>query len=868
MSHLRSGYQPGELLNNNQLIVLQEALRGGMGEVYRCRETRSGAIVAVKMIRNDLRGSTLTARLLKQEATNWLEIGKQRNIVQFISLLHFDSRFAMLSEWIEPDGSGRTSLVDWLRSRPLPLQETLDFAMDIGRGLDHAQIKVPGIVHRDLKPSNVLIGWTGFFRGLESQSTPERVYEHVAKINDWGLATVTEEVLRDQLFPRKAHMQGTPLYKAPEQWIGRQSDARTDVYALGCILFEMLTGRVPFGGTTSEQLERAHIGGRIPRLPATIQQSKSLQAIVDRCLAKDNAERYDYPMQLVFELARIYEDVYEKTPRGVESDAVILDATYSANRGNAYFSLGQDQKALECYEEALESEPTLSDAHLGCAIVYLNRGDYQRAIEKFDIAIGIDPKVAQFYANRGIASRRLKNFEAALSDFSKAIELDPTYNPVYANRGNLYLATGDLDRALADYIKAIELAPGESMFFHNRGLIYKRLGQQERALEDLTEAIRLEPTDPQYYLDRAEISAFLNKEPEAISDCTKAIDQDPTFIDAFCLRSDLYRRLGAEEKADRDDEMIVRLRSRRVDTDVFSKLETIHDLLHEVDRLRDLHLFHQAIDVATSAIAQYPMSAKAYLERGTIFNRLDCFEDAVADFTRVLELDTHQETVFAHRGEAYMGLGQNELAIHDLDVAIARDPSDSRSYFNRALGRQRLGQLELADQDYTAAIDCDPDYHRAYNNRGFVREGLGDERSAIADFEKACQLDPEDADYFVSVAAFYTQRGKLIEAVPYVERAFWLGDEEAAALALNLRKKLGYVPPEDEDPVMVGLQLLSEAVSSEDVRRSIMECPFMSTRLFLKLIQSAVSRGDATSVEFAPQYRWLCEILETPGIDT
>ena len=194
---------------NQQFLVLQEALVGGMGEVYKCKEENAGATVAVKVLRQERTRSPLIYNLLKQEAATWLELGKQRNIVLFHSVLVSDSDLAVVSEWIEPDTQGRSRLVDWLGNGPLPLQVSLDFAMDIARGLLHAQTKVPGVVHRDLKPSNILIGWTHFYRGLLSGSAPVQVREQVAKIGDWGLATVADEAERHEIWPRRTNMVGT-----------------------------------------------------------------------------------------------------------------------------------------------------------------------------------------------------------------------------------------------------------------------------------------------------------------------------------------------------------------------------------------------------------------------------------------------------------------------------------------------------------------------------------------------------------------------------------------------------------------------------------------------------------------------------------
>lgn len=181
------------------------------------------------------------------------------------------------------------------------------------------------------------------------------VREQVAKINDWGLAKVSIEAEKRGIRFRNTCGGGTPLYMAPEQWHGLSVDSRTDVYALGCLLYEMLTGRPPYGGSTPEALMRGHTAGPIPAIPAYLPQREELQNILAGCLAKDPKERYSDVWYLFNQLVDIYIAEFESKPRAAESDVVTYSAGEMYSRGLAYRSLGKEDQALRCVDEALHA---------------------------------------------------------------------------------------------------------------------------------------------------------------------------------------------------------------------------------------------------------------------------------------------------------------------------------------------------------------------------------------------------------------------------------------------------------------------------------------------------------------------------------
>ena len=173
----------------------------------------------------------------------------------------------------------------------------------------------------------------------------------------------------------------------------------------------------------------------------------------------------------------------------------------------------------------------------------------------------------------------------------------------------------------------------------------------------------------------------------------------------------------------------------------------------------------------------------------------------------------------------------------------------------------RLGRTTESDRDYTNAIQNAPDNHRAYYNRGLIRQKAKKEESALADFAVAYRLDPNDPDYCVGVGSIYYNRGQLQAAAPYFEQAFWLGDQEAAVIVQQLRRRLGYEPSPKEDPVHTSLQLFLAASSQQDMRRAVMKCPFMSTKTFLTVAREMAADGSKLKHDAIPRLAWLYEVV-------
>jgi len=272
---------------------------GGMGEVYKARDTRIDRTVAIKVLRPELSADPVNRARLRREAR---AIGRLNH--PHICVLHDvsceDGTDFLVLEFVEGD-----TLDQSLQRGPLPLDRVLRYAIEIADALDHAHRH--GIVHRDLKPSNIVLTSSG------------------VKLLDFGIArwhaaefTLVFSTSTTQT--DEARIVGTPNYMAPEQIEGKSLDARTDIFAFGCVLYEMLTARKAFEGGSSAMVLAA-ILEREPPLATLVRPGTPalIDHIVKRCLARNPDDRW----RAAHDIRLALEGSYNHSSASVDAEAVV-----------------------------------------------------------------------------------------------------------------------------------------------------------------------------------------------------------------------------------------------------------------------------------------------------------------------------------------------------------------------------------------------------------------------------------------------------------------------------------------------------------------------------------------------------------------
>src|ERR1700688_915551 len=266
---------PGRRLGPYEILTAIGA--GGMGEVYKARDTRLDRIVAIKVLSADLADRADLRERFEREAKAIASLNHP-HICTLYDVGHEDGTDFLVMEYLEGE-----TLAQRLSKGPLPLEEVLQYAIEIADALDKAHRK--GITHRDLKPGNIMLTKSG------------------TKLLDFGLAKLKQEVAPTtsvSQLPTMANaitgegtILGTLQYMAPEQVEAKEVDARTDIFAFGAVVYEMATGKRAFQGKTSASIMAKILEAEPPSM-ASLQPMTppALDRVVKRCLAKEPDDRW------------------------------------------------------------------------------------------------------------------------------------------------------------------------------------------------------------------------------------------------------------------------------------------------------------------------------------------------------------------------------------------------------------------------------------------------------------------------------------------------------------------------------------------------------------------------------------------------
>lgn len=253
-------------------VVESTRYRGSVATLYRAREARTGAAAALKVMRPQYTAARGALRRFQQEAETLRRL-RHPHIVDVLEQGTLaDGRPFIAMEWLE----GRDIAAELAARGPYSAHEALELLEQVGSALKAAH--GAGVIHRDLKAQNVVV--------RAGSAGP------VVKLVDFGVAKLLAPEEPGTAATSTGLVLGTPLSMAPEQIRGETPDARTDLYGLGVLLYQLVTGRPPYQGTTQVELEEQHLHAPVPRASERAPVPAALDAVVARCLEKRREARY------------------------------------------------------------------------------------------------------------------------------------------------------------------------------------------------------------------------------------------------------------------------------------------------------------------------------------------------------------------------------------------------------------------------------------------------------------------------------------------------------------------------------------------------------------------------------------------------
>src|SRR5262245_39636884 len=278
----------GEMVGVYRLI--KELGRGGMGTVYLAYDTRLGRRAALKLLPSHLVNNPERVRRFQREARAASQLNHP-NIITIYDFGQENGPHFIVSEYVD----GRT-LRNFVGGPDVSLKQILDLGVQVASALEAAHAE--GIVHRDIKPENIMLRPDGYAKvldfGLAKLTEPESGSDEVQTDISWA---------RSDFETRTGMVLGTVNYMSPEQARGQKVDGRSDLFSLGVVLYELITGHRPFGGETWHHTIVAITDAEPPPITSDVQGAPAaLQEIINRVLSKDRKERYQTARALLADL--------------------------------------------------------------------------------------------------------------------------------------------------------------------------------------------------------------------------------------------------------------------------------------------------------------------------------------------------------------------------------------------------------------------------------------------------------------------------------------------------------------------------------------------------------------------------------------
>jgi serine/threonine protein kinase len=531
---------------------------GGFGEVWRARNPLLSSVppVALKFCLDPA-----AAQYLRNEAAVLDRVMRQGRHPGIIALQHtYLSAETPCLEYELVAGGDLAGLIhEWHRSTPKPASVDISRTFrELAEVVAFAHVQGPPIVHRDLKPANV----------LRQLGTNGAVQLKVADFGIGGVATrqaimqQTRGTSRGMFLVSALRGSCTPLYASPQQLRGEAPDPRDDVYALGVIWYQMLTGDLTSGRPGGTRWHRRLSEQGMPA---------EMVEVLGECFEDSPDDRIADAGVLTHRLGALLSGEAKTPVKDSRPVAVTVEpATPPArtvHQPAEYGELDYLQKkrslehALAEYDDAIRRWPEDALAWSKRGETHRLLGKQEQAIRDCTEAIRLDSRLGAAYATRGSAYRMMSQLDLAIADCSWAISLDPQNVLAWYNRGEACRLKGELERSIADCTEALRLDPAYTWAYGTRGAALRQKGELTRAIADLDENIRLDPAYAWAWAVRGEAYRLKADFERAIADCTEALRLQPGYSLAYATRGAAFRQKGDFATAEADLLQALRLRS-------------------------------------------------------------------------------------------------------------------------------------------------------------------------------------------------------------------------------------------------------------------------------------------------------------------
>jgi len=739
--------------------IIEKLGEGGMGVVYKAEDTKLKRTVTLKFIRTQTMEAAEEKTRFVREAQAAAALDHP-NICTIYEIDEVEGKTFIAMAYIKGQ-----SLNDKVKSAPLRLEEALDIGMQVAQGLQEAHEK--GVFHRDIKGSNIMVTDKG-----------------QAKIMDFGIAKLAggTEITKPATF------MGTVAYMSPEQASAKPLDHRTDIWSLGVVLYEMLTGQIPFKGV-HEQVILHSILNKNPE-PITSLRSGvplELEAIVNKCLEKDSTERYQTSADLIADLKRLNRDMTTgKTsmaaatatyptptatlPRpfpqllrriAIPAGAVILalifllvlPPTRKVVQNWLGFEIIPAEKRLAILPLTVVGGDSAEQAFCDGLMGYLTSKLTQ--LEQFQRRLLVLPSID------------VREFEiTSPSEAERVFRITLAVKGSFKRIGDMFSLTLKLvdtktqrelkSQIMTDHIANISTLQEDAIFKLVEMLEIEMLPQIHSILTSGGTTI---PGAYESYLQGLGYMERNEREENletTISLFKRAIEQDPHFALAHAGLGKAYWR---KYKLTKDSELLEKARSS------CSRAIEISDRL-----------------------------ASAHVILGIIHREAGEYEDAIKEFQQALLDDPVNFGTLLELAEVYENLGRLEKAEETYKEAIKLKPSYWHGYSRLGYFYYIYGRNVEAEKMYRRSTELMTENVLDYNNLIAIYYLLGRNDQAEAMFEKSIAIKP-GSDAYSNMGLIYFMQRRYADALAMYEEAIELRvGEDTHVIWANLADSYRYTP--------------------------------------------------------------------------